>query len=46
MLGETDDKVLWILNELRATLETIGSKPENETTSNRPSIVDHNVVTV
>ena len=44
MIAETDDEVLCILNELCATLEEIGSKPENGCTTNRPSIVDPNVI--
>ena len=43
-LGETDDEVLVILNELCEALEAIGSKQENERTTSRPSIVDPNVI--
>lgn len=46
MLVETDDEVLCILNELCATLETIGSKQEIESATGRPSIVDPNLVTM
>ena len=44
MLGENDDEVLGILNELCATLEEMGTKPEKEHSTNRPSIVDPNVI--
>ena len=43
-LGETDDEVLVILNELCEALEVIGSNSENERAANRPSIVDPNVI--
>ena len=43
MLGETDDVVVGILNELCATLEAMDTKPE-DARANRPSIVDPNVI--
>ena len=43
MLGETDDEVVGILNELCATLEAMDTKPE-DARANRPSIVDPNVI--